>query len=282
MSLLSRITQFWRNIGTGISFACFGIFGLSLSLGIIPLCCLLCPRKSRARVAQRCVCASFKIFTRLMRGLHALDYRIENADRLVDDRHCLIVANHPSLIDYVFLTSLMPHCDCIVKEALWDNFFIRGVIRSADYIPNRDADEVLDACRRKLQAGGRILIFPEGTRSTPGQPLHLHRGAANIAVRCQADIRLVHITCAPPILTKQQKWWQTADTRPQFLIRIGEKIAVRDFLLPGLSAGHAARLLNKRLTAELSAPLSLTDHESANQRHQTTHHRDPQPGGLAA
>ena len=46
----------------------------------------------------------------------------------------LIVANHPSLLDYVILAAELPVCDCIVKRALWHNVFLGGVVRAADYI----------------------------------------------------------------------------------------------------------------------------------------------------
>jgi 1-acyl-sn-glycerol-3-phosphate acyltransferase len=207
----------------------------------------------RRLLAQRCIQQSFVAFANWMRFLRVIDYRIENAARLWEDDSCLIVANHPSLIDYVLLTSLMPRCDCIVKKSLWDNFFVRGVIRSADYIPNVNADQMLAACRQRLKAGGRILIFPEGTRSTLGQPISLQRGAANIAVRCKADIRIVRITCEPPILSKQHKWWQTAHRRPLFTVRIGEKLRISDFTREDVLPSSAARLLNTHLTRLLQS-----------------------------
>ncbi|WP_245395071.1 hypothetical protein [methane-oxidizing endosymbiont of Gigantopelta aegis] len=33
----------------------------------------------------------------------------------------LIVANHPTLIDIVFLISRIPYACCIVKDSLWHN-----------------------------------------------------------------------------------------------------------------------------------------------------------------
>jgi 1-acyl-sn-glycerol-3-phosphate acyltransferase len=248
MTLLPRLCKAWRVAGTAISFASFGVGGLSLSLLWIPLLCLPAGSEARRRrVAQFCIHTSFRFFVRMMRALGVIDYRVENAAAFAADSGCLIVANHPTLLDYVFLVSLMPDCDCIVKEALWNNFFMRGVIRRAGYIPNRNAGQLLDECRRRLADGNRILIFPEGTRTQPGQPARLQRGAANIAVRCHADIRVVHISCAPLILSKQHKWWQTADTRPVFTIRVSEKISTAAFAGSGVSDGHAARLLNENL-----------------------------------
>ncbi len=255
MELLRRIDKCRRVVATGISFLVFGFFALSLSCAVIPFFCVFAARNpvSRSAVAQFCICMCFRFFIRMMHFLGALDYRFENAELLAGDDGCLIAANHPSLLDYVFLTSLMPRCDCVVKESLWNNFFMRGVIRSAGYIPNRSAEEVLACCREKFSAGGRILVFPEGTRTMLGRPIELKRSAANIAVRCGADVRTVRITCEPPILTKQQKWWQTAPTRPLFVIRVGEKIRIADFVKNASSPSSAARRLNERLASVLAS-----------------------------
>lgn len=240
---------------TGVSFATFGVCALCLSCALIPAGCLFVSgHRRRAATAQRYISASFRLFVWFMRALRVLDYKIENAARLRDDAGALVVANHPTLIDYVFLTSLMPACGCVVKTALWNNFFMRGVIRLAGYIPNSEPATLLAACGAELAAGGRILIFPEGTRTTPGEPLVLQRGAANIAVRCGADLRVVRIACAPPVLTKHRPWWRTAPSRPFFTISVGEKIRVADFTAGGVPPSHAARLLNERLRAALSAP----------------------------
>ncbi len=80
-----------------------------------------------------------------------------------------MVANHPSLIDYVMLASVMPETDCMVKSALLKNPFVSGVIRAADYLINDQADALLPASRQRLQQGDTILIFPEGTRTVPGK-----------------------------------------------------------------------------------------------------------------
>ncbi|RRJ95122.1 1-acyl-sn-glycerol-3-phosphate acyltransferase [Opitutaceae bacterium TAV4] len=260
-TFLNLIARRWRNAATALSFFLFGLGGLFLAFAVIPLAALFSRlRTSSARhdLAQRCISASFRIYIRIMRGLRAIDFRIENAALLREDENqpLLVVANHPSLLDYVFLASLMPRCDCIVKKPLAQrNFFTRPLVKAAGYIPNDDTAALFDACRERFAQGRRILIFPEGTRSTPGQPILLQRGAANLAVRCRVPLRVIHITCTPPILTRQHKWWQTAATRPVFRITVREKIDVIPFLEASsdgeFSPWRAARLLNARLQRAL-------------------------------
>jgi len=228
----------------------FGLGGFLLSIAGVPVACAVLAASSpvrRRQIAQACIHRCFQFFVRAWRGLGIIDYRIENAAALREDDGCVIVANHPSLIDYVLLVSLMPRCDCIVKEQLWDSFFLRGIICNAGYIPNRDVNFLLERCREKFAEGGRILIFPEGTRTRPGRPPELQRGAANIAVRCRVPVRVCRIFCEPPFLTKGERWWFGTPRQPLFRVVIGEKIMPSEFCHDGETDGSAARRLTELL-----------------------------------
>lgn len=58
-----------------------------------------------------------------------MDYRFIGDDKFEQDAGCLVVANHPSLLDYVILASRMPRCDCIVKQALLQNPFCAALLK---------------------------------------------------------------------------------------------------------------------------------------------------------
>ncbi|MDR0535648.1 MAG: 1-acyl-sn-glycerol-3-phosphate acyltransferase [Puniceicoccales bacterium] len=250
-----RLDVFWRIAATGFSFAVFGIFALVLACAVFPLFRTVCKKHQRRYLAQWGIQRSFVLFVAMLRGLRLLDFHVENAELLKMDAGCVIVSNHPSLADYFLLTALLPRCTCVVKEALWGNFFLGAIVRAAGYVPNRGAEEVIEACRERLAAGDPILIFPEGTRTRENFRLNpLQRGAANIAVRCLADLRVVHIACVPRVLTKEKKWWQTAPVRPRFSIRVGQKIRVKDFLRDAVPEARAVRNLNEFLANALLPP----------------------------
>jgi 1-acyl-sn-glycerol-3-phosphate acyltransferase len=260
-SLVQTILRYWRVLALAGGFAAFGLGGLSLSVLWIPLLCFCLAAgndERRYRISQRCIHESFRFFIRTWRALAVFDYRFENAAALKTDAGCIIVANHPSLIDYMLIVALLPRCDCIVKEALWNNFFTRGIVRCAGYIPNRNAGLMLNECRKRLSTGNCILIFPEGTRTRPGQPFSLQRGAANIAVRCGVPVRLIHIACRPVFLSKNDKWWRGLPSRPVFHIRIGDKIDSTAFLKKAGAPSTAARHLTDYLTAALAPTAAST------------------------
>lgn len=263
--LLNKLNQLWRIFATAFGFTLFGLGGLiilsTLWFSLIRL--FIWDKHRRHIIAQYSISFSFTFFLWLIKGLRVIDYRFTGLEKLRQDKSCLVIANHPSLLDFVLLASVMPRCDCMVKESLLNNIFVRGVIKAAGYIPNSKASKMLPHCLDTLAEDGRILIFPEGTRSIPGEPITLQRGAANIALRCQADIRLIHIECNPPMLIKHQKWYDVPPTKPFFDIRIGEKVAIADFADDNITV--SARKLTRYLTSKLSHTANKINYKENNE-----------------
>ena len=260
-----RLNRLWRAAMTGFCFALFGIGGLLLSLIWFNLLLVLVRNKTRRRcIARRSISVSFRVFLSVVKSVGVLDYRIDGRDILRAERGCLVVANHPSLIDYVMLASVMPETDCLVKSALLKNPFVSGVIRAADYLINDRAETLLPASRQRLQQGDTILIFPEGTRTVPGEKMQLQRGAANIAVRCGSDLRVVVIRCTEHMLGKQSKWYDAPPTKPRFTIAVGERLQINQFYdaniqEPALAARQLNRHLQHRLTSGLQSLSGIND-----------------------
>ena len=260
MELSRKLEKSWRFVGAGVLISVFGLGGLFLSLVWVPMICLFRKGPEAKRdTAQKCIHFCFRIFLGAVHKLGVIEIHIENAEELEKDAGCLVVANHPTLLDYVLLGSLMPRCECVVKDALWRNFFLRGIIQSAGYISNRTLQDALEECEKRLRAGGRLIIFPEGTRPLPGERKPIQRGAANLAIRSGADLRLVHITCNPPFLTKQVKWWRMPSRRPVLRLRVGEKIRVARFLEKAPSPRHAVLALNESLACALFSGSATSD-----------------------
>lgn len=229
--LTARINWLWRLMMTGFCFVLFGTGGLLLSLVWFNLLLLVQrDRARRRRLARRSIAASFRFFLHVARGTGVLDYRIHNLDALRGDRGCLVVANHPTLIDYVILASVMPETDCLVKSALLRNPFVSGVIRAADYLINSEAETLLSASQQRLAQGDTLLIFPEGTRTRSGEAISLQRGAANIAVRCHSDLRIVVIHCSEPLLDKKKSLVRRTARKTCFHRRCSRSREYRRFL----------------------------------------------------
>jgi 1-acyl-sn-glycerol-3-phosphate acyltransferase len=244
-----RLERFWRQCGTGVSFALFGVGGLFLAGIVFPLINLLYrDRARREAAAQHTVHATWKFFVWVMVSLRVIDFESEGSDILRRETGTLVIANHPSLIDVVLIMSLMDRTQCVVKSGVWNNPFMRGAIRATNYIPNLgDPERTLADCVAALKAGNNLVIFPEGSRTVPGKPMHLERGFANIAIRAGAPIRLVTVSCTPPTLRKGEKWYQSPLGRPLFRVRVRERMEAGSLSGQEIPS-RAARDLTKRVT----------------------------------
>jgi 1-acyl-sn-glycerol-3-phosphate acyltransferase len=170
-------------------------------------------------------------------------------ERLAACRGSLIVANHPTLLDIVLIMSLVSNAQCVVKHQLWRNPFLGPIVRTAGYIRNDgEAEHFIGACRGALAAGGNLIIFPEGTRSVPGQRLRFQRGFAHIATLTGASLQLVAITCEPVTLIKGQPWYVIPDHLPTFRVEIDQRLETASFL-----AGRARSLGARKLVSHLES-----------------------------
>lgn len=267
-TMLLRLNRVWRLVMTGLCFALFGLGGLLLStFWFNVLLIAIWDKARRRRIARRSIAASFRLFLTVAKRLGVLDYQIEGRDILRNEQGCLVVANHPTLIDYVLLASVMPETDCLVKSALLKNPFLSGVVRAADYLINSQADALLPACQQRLEQGDTILIFPEGTRTRPGEEMTLQRGAANIAVRCSSDLRIVTIKCSEQMLNKESQWYDVPSVKPMFTISVHERVKIDQFYdANSQEPALAARQLSRHLLLQLqpgTLPLSGINDASA-------------------
>ncbi|HVZ99874.1 MAG TPA: lysophospholipid acyltransferase family protein [Caulobacterales bacterium] len=252
------IDRGWRLFATGVSFAVFGLGGLVLALVVFPLFNLLVrDRERRAAMAQATVHAVWRAFIWLMKTLGVLTYEVHGAELLKEDRGTLVVANHPSLIDIVFIMSLMHRTQCVIKAGVWRNPFMRGAVTAANYIPNLgDPERLLDDCVAALKSGANLVIFPEGSRTPPGQKRKYQRGFAYVALRSGAPIRLVTLTCTPPTLLKGEPWYRIPPKRPHWVIRVHERIEALDGSSDPVNQPLAVRRLCAQVEARIEESLA--------------------------
>ncbi|WP_293390856.1 1-acyl-sn-glycerol-3-phosphate acyltransferase [Nevskia sp.] len=257
----------WRQLRTGIAFALFGLAGLVFAPLVLPLARIGAgdPAKLRRRV-QWIVSRWFGAFSHAMRLLGLIRWDIQGADKLKRRGQLLIIANHPSLIDVVLLLGYIPESDCIVKQALFRNPFTRKAVTWAGYISNSTPTQLVTDCSASLKAGRSLLIFPEGTRTVPGEPIRIPHAAARIALESVAEILPVSIRCEPVTLTKRQAWYRVPARRVQYTIVVGEPYSAAPWLAEAPSMAIAARRLSRHweqwFTRQWAAP-PLPDVETA-------------------
>ncbi|WP_027009862.1 lysophospholipid acyltransferase family protein [Conchiformibius kuhniae] len=243
--LNSRIGQIWRLLATAFGFVLFGVCGVLFKILLLPYRLRPTdndlPRQLRARSL---VTGSWRIFARYLTAAGIVRAEFEGFERLGKPGQ-LILANHPSLLDVVFLLGRLPEANCIVKAALLHNPAMNSQIRACGYIPNSEDEALLAHVHRILQHES-LLVFPEGTRTGWDGVVRFHRGAVSMGLRSARTITPVFISMHPPNYKKHQPWYIIPKRRPAYRFTVGDDIDPQHWLaqkpLP-----IAARRLNDHL-----------------------------------
>ncbi|WP_066013505.1 lysophospholipid acyltransferase family protein [Endozoicomonas atrinae] len=112
----------------------------------------------------------------------------------IPDTPCVVISNHQSTWETFFLQTLLtPQTQVIKQELLKIPFFGWAFKKIKPIAINRkDARQALQQVRDQgkaaLEHNVWVLIFPEGTRTHPGEPGKFSRGGAGLAKAAEVDI----------------------------------------------------------------------------------------------
>ena len=201
----------------------------ALSVGWNLLALLLYPLLPRAlgvRVGRTMIAHGYRWFWRIARASGMLQLDASVLDSLREERGLIVVANHPSMLDAVMLVARLPLSFCIMKNSLMHNPLLGPGARLARYVRNDTAFGMVQCAVKELRAGGQLVLFPEGTRTTqqPVNPL-LHASFALIAKRAQAPVQVVYIDTDSPYLGKGWPLWRLPPLPIRFCVRMGPRFA---------------------------------------------------------
>ena len=258
-------------IASGIGFSSVGVGGILFSLIGVPILWLLPGGKPALQRRTRAV--FFAYFRWLVgflgaAGIYRLRTDLPPREQLDG---CLILAAHPGYLDVVMALGTIPQLTCIVKPGVWKNPGFGWAVRAAGYIPTLSPEWVLEEGAKALARGETLILFPEGTRTEPGQPYRFQRGAAHLALKSGAPVLAVAISCQPPLLAKGHRWYHMPKESCDYQIRAFARLGPYG---PGdKTAPQAAR----DLTEELEARFDQDAHGSGHQpgRDEAVHRLDP-------
>jgi 1-acyl-sn-glycerol-3-phosphate acyltransferase len=237
----------YRVLATAICYVVFGFLAIIVWSISFPLIALLVAKPNRLKAAHQVAHYYFRFFIGWMRCVGVLSYEIIGEQKLRQQGQ-LIVANHPSLIDIVFLISRVNNAVCIVGKELLDNPFMNSAIKHGGYVVNCDPEVLVVDCVSVLQQQMPLIIFPQGPRTPLSTQIKFQRGAARIAIQAQVNIIPVYIECNPPHLMKGQQWYNVPLTRPHYRITVGDAIIPEqhiDSTMPSLASRQLTRFLER-------------------------------------
>lgn len=138
-----------------------------------------------------------RIWSRLTMILLFSPVHVEGREHLTD-RAVLVAPNHLSALDVFVMAGYYPRdCSWMLKSSLRKIPFVGYACERVGFIyvdrTPTGARRVIRDAEERIAAGGSILMFPEGTRSTTGRLGRLRKGAASIALSTGTPIQPVAI-----------------------------------------------------------------------------------------
>ncbi len=137
-----------------------------------------------------------RTFFRLLYGAY-FRWRIHNPENVPLRGPAILASNHASFIDPPLIGSPLPReINYLARESLFRFPVIGSIFRSWNAVPvDRDGGGAagLRVIMDRLQAGGAILLFPEGTRSADGSIQRAHSGVGLIVIKSAAPVIPVRV-----------------------------------------------------------------------------------------
>jgi len=136
----------------------------------------------------------YRFWQQVARVLFVLVFglRVHHRRRFPRTGGVLVVVNHQSYLDPILAAVGMPRVfHPMARESLFRFAPFRWLIGSLYAFPVRRGTADLAAVKealRRLEAGGVVLMFPEGTRTRDGSIGPMHGGPAAIAARAGVPI----------------------------------------------------------------------------------------------
>lgn len=119
-------------------------------------------------------------------------FRCRGLDRVPRRRGIVVVSNHQSLLDLVLIGCALPRrLTFIARSGLRRHRLYRWVTRPFDVVDierGRPGVRALRQAMDRINEGGAVLLFPEGTRTHDGRLGRLRMGFAVLARKTSAPI----------------------------------------------------------------------------------------------
>lgn len=141
------------------------------------------------RVRYTMVTAWTALMIYMLKKLCYIDYKIDGLENIPKDRNGIVLSKHQSAWETFALPIYFDRTAIIIKrELLWIPFFGWGLASLDPIAINRSQksaamEELMTKGKKALDDGRWILVFPEGTRVSPGVVGNYRLGGARIAIK---------------------------------------------------------------------------------------------------
>jgi 1-acyl-sn-glycerol-3-phosphate acyltransferase len=230
---------------------CLGVMSVVWNLVALVLYPLL-PRATGLRIGRAGISRGYRMFWAVARASGLLHMDADALKPLAQERGLVIVANHPSLLDALMLVAVLPRSACVMKGSLMSNPLLGPGARLARYIRNNSPHQLMHLAIGDLKAGGQLVMFPEGTRTTRAPLNPFQGGFALIARRAGVPVQTVFIDTDSPYLGKGWPLWKLPPVPIVFSVRLGRRFE------PGPNVGAMVQEIERYMASSVG-PLARTE-----------------------
>lgn len=162
----------------------------------------------------------------------------------------IIACNHPAMWDALLVIRRFVSVSCIMKTELLANPLLGSSARFAGFLPNAPRMKMVRAAIERLKSGGRLLLFPEGTRTRRDSlgVNELRPGLALLAKQSGAPVLPVFITTNSRYLEKGWPIWRRPELPICIKLTAGELIRI----MPGEGTREFSTRLEEIFRSELA------------------------------
>ncbi len=228
-----------------------GIGSLPLAFAVFPILRIFVhPKKKFKKISRYIISYSFRLCIFFMKMAGYVKIFCDDFKVLKSMKNKLIVMNHPSTLDYVILSSLMPGADCVVGKQ-YQKSFVGGVISSSLIVNDPDFESLEEKCMESMSTGTCLMIFPEGTRTPREGRNPYKKGAARVAKYCNVDIQPLLIAGSDKYgLQKHNPFFSFNTIEPLIYdIKILDEIHIDDY--KNFSDAVSAKRLTDKIKKEI-------------------------------
>ena len=116
-------------------------------------------------------------------------FTVENPNNETFEKPSVIICNHQSHFDLMYLLMLHPKIIVLTNDWAWNTPLYKRIVRNADYLPaSYGMDSNFPKIQNMVDKGYSVLVFPEGTRSFDHTIARFHQGAFHLADKLGLDI----------------------------------------------------------------------------------------------
>ena len=156
-------------------------------------------------------------------------------------RGSIIVSNHQSMLDPIYLLALSPRVLVMVGGRVWRNPIVNSMFRLSRFInAGQPLEQIREQLGRAIADGYNVAIFPEGRR-TDNRIMRFHKGAFLLAQELGADILPVYLHGTGHVMPKGSG----LATRGQVDVEVGQRIPAAQMMEDGGNAQQATHRMNR-------------------------------------